>query len=360
MEQMELLEPLESTGNIFKRAESLNISNQGLDKTCYAHTSARVILKLIRVVVPEMFTPFINDECNQHFIIYLDESINLLFQKISNGECSESSKNYLLLFIFIYTIIIERPIRFNRPGHAFFWFETNLQDILTNKTYYTILQKKYSHFSEEYYDKIIQILAIFSINIYSPKYNGLETLLFEPKSDGPNLELAENVLRYYLDKGFYFGLTSHKFLHAVSVTGYIIDSDGDFCLEIKNSWGKTNREETAGLFIGKHIEGIVIEKFKDVLETFNAIETIVPVRLGDEDSTNPWTRNPSLDVVDAIRRARYKEGIENKQMKEEDIRYDAYYAFAGKKRKRKKKTKKKKNNISKNKKQKQTKKVKKK
>lgn len=37
-------------------------SIEPVEPTCYAHTATRIILKLIRRIVPEIFTPFINDE----------------------------------------------------------------------------------------------------------------------------------------------------------------------------------------------------------------------------------------------------------------------------------------------------------
>ena len=324
------MDPIETPRPIFKRSESFNISNQGFDKTCYAHTSTRVILKLIRRVIPELFTPFINDECNQDYKIYLNESINLFFEKINRGECGESSKNYFLIFIFIYTSIVERPIRFARPAHVFYWFETNLENLIHDKNIYEIMKTKYPSFTSDQYDIIIHILNIFfqNINVKS-KYNGMETIMFET---GTNLELATNVLRYYLDKEFYFGLVSDKFHHAVTVTGYSFQ-DGEFCLEIKNSWGRTNTDSRG--FVSTHVDGIVTEKFKDLLQNFNSIETIVPVRIDDEDIPNQLSRNPSLDETDAKYRAIHKARVENKMMGEQDIKR------AGKKRKSKKKSKRK-------------------
>lgn len=88
------------------------VSDQALDPTCFIHSSARIILKAMRNVIPELLEFTYNTEnkaCDQYF----NQNIFLENVKLENiitdTLCDSVQYNYLVLFMFIYFIMYSTP-----------------------------------------------------------------------------------------------------------------------------------------------------------------------------------------------------------------------------------------------------------
>ena len=86
---------------MLKRTISTNISNQGPEPTCFAHSVTRVILNAIRQTNPEKFYPSEeNDKCDDYY-----DYANMSRVFVDETTCTENGFNNLIMYIYIYNLI---------------------------------------------------------------------------------------------------------------------------------------------------------------------------------------------------------------------------------------------------------------
>ena len=267
------------------RARSVYVSDQGEQRTCYAHATTRLITRLIKV---RFYRHFIeSNESNGSFDVYYNTTrcgseSKSIFNCILDAETKsiewENESLSALLFHYIYTCIIDM---FGCDGGnsgssinfilKLFYKEITVEDIKKKLKYVPLFELQYTKKQKKMFKMIIKKLA----DIFKDIRLSLEAQLFRPhifsstelsaftllkyetnNSQMPQVKLAfgyESIRSGYyyphvldtiksvIQKGFYVLLGIKE--HAILISD--IDSTDD-SLIIKNSWGEGSSNWTIG------------------------------------------------------------------------------------------------------------------
>lgn len=293
-EKDERIDKVSSERPSLDKSHSLYMTDQGVEGTCYAHAVTRIILNYMRrIYEDDENSPLIirkKDYCSDLYITgvtkvfdsetnqikVIDRNIEKLLYNIPKGKCSLTSKNNFLMFLYIYTLIINKfgCIGFY-PYPVLQWFVNNIDKIILDDSNLEMFKNTYRFFDDINYSDIISLLNDFLDKTRSSPYKGMNVSIFEfKKYKNPEdaLNRATTILKYYLTQGYYFVLSTQK--HAVTVVNYKI-KDNEFYLIIKNSWG--NWKVINKFFDAFHVKGIITVKLKDILKELVDMYALVPI-----------------------------------------------------------------------------------
>lgn len=305
------------------RTLSTNISNQRDEETCFAHSTARVILNAIRQTIPEFFYPLDdNDDCDEYY-----DSINMLSVFKEDTKCSENSLNNLMLYIYIYKLITNQfGCNTGRTFLSLKWFiDYYIVDRMGERSTILSVFRDFEGFNDGYLEKIFLICNTFIHKFHSIENNKfiLESMNITRSDDvgkvyekiighlfsGDNTKnnLLIELIKYIIDNGYYILASSNE--HVMTIVNY--DNSGeDFILIIKNSFGKIKIfNPTTNIFTDQGIIRITIDKAIQAKIIFFAF--IIPTYINEVDKGRIKEENESqrseLDKIDAEFRTKYKE-----------------------------------------------------
>jgi hypothetical protein len=241
--------------------KSLTYTNQGSDKTCTAHTIARLFANLIKLFLLNNFDYIVNCsyfyntiECKKNLTIFDCFSI----KKIDNCDNYQEHIS-ALLFHFIYVIIIEQYGCVAAPMIVILYFINYIKKTkITSKLIIKKLNYDSNTHSNYLYliEKLNDIINKAKSNLFNYKLSVYGTPILERKvfevykydSDSyftiyENHALSElyelkNILIYILNNGYYATFSYDE--HIVIITDYDATNDA---LVIKDSYGEPTESD---------------------------------------------------------------------------------------------------------------------
>ena len=244
---------------LFARNKSLNFTDQGDERTCFAHSIARLFARLIKLFLLNNFV--YKEDCSYFYdTIKCKLTIFDCFSMEEKGNCDNYQEHIsALLFHFIYVILIEeygcsrggspiiatqyfidyikkkkitfeliiKKLNYDSNNHSnYFYLIEKLNDII-NKAKSDLFNNKLIVYSTYISDK-----QIFKVHKYTNRLDYLENHALKELLN--TIELKKTLI-YILNNGYYATFTYGR--HIVIITEYDAITDA---LVIKNSYGKQN------------------------------------------------------------------------------------------------------------------------
>jgi hypothetical protein len=273
---------------------SLNISDQGREGTCFAHTLARIITNVIRQTIPSVFYPLVEDQCND---IYDVSVMNMAFSNVKH--CSNNTANNLLLYTYVYkTIVREYGCDGANTAIVLRWFTQFIKLDFGSVKHITDVLGELPDFDVQ---RLHDICQKFTSEFYTKQGNDMifEEIIVNNSSDRKPKPIFVDLIDFVLSNGYYIAITNGR--HVVTIVG-TKQWMGNKLLVIKHSAGKKDfytREIGPAI---KGISGISLDKLVNV--GYNKIMFIIPNILTKEEHAK---RNKQLvfnELVDIDRRTK--------------------------------------------------------
>ena len=305
------------------RTLSTNISNQRDEGTCFAHSSARLILNAIRQTIPEFFYPLDeNDTCDEYY-----DSINMLSVFKEDTKCSDNSFNNLMMYIYIYKLITKQfGCSSASPVLSIKWFiDYYIVDRMGDHSTILSVFRSFEGFNDEHLEKIFSICNAFIHKFHSDENNKfvvesmnitrlddvgkifvkLTGQTFSGDNIGNNVLIA--LIKYIIDNGYYILAGGNG--HVMTIVNYTNEGE-DFILIIKNSYGKSKIfNPSTNIFTDQGIIRITIDKAIQINLTLFSF--IIPTYINESDKSRIKEENErqrsELDRIDAEFRRKYKD-----------------------------------------------------
>jgi len=297
------------------RQISANISDQMDEATCWAYTVSRILLKLIRQIIPEMFGGLISSEhyCNSVYLSHMMRNLSY-HVAICDEECFERgvgdgvAANNFLMFAFIYKILINKygcgPLW---SWKAMKWFvnynintpDSRLMDVAyiakTFKAPKTPNGQECEHpaFFVEERDvlRIAGIMRTFFDRLYRIEgetaiSDSIRAYQFTIPPTGLSREMAA-VVKYVLGNGYYLGLSGKenetRCSHIITVVNYEEGEDGVLYITAKNSYGRTSLYH-GGVQVAHNRGNLRFAFTPEIASLYKHMYFVLPSSLIEDDS----------------------------------------------------------------------------
>jgi hypothetical protein len=318
------------------RSSSFSITHQRSNRDCFAHSAARIIVRAIKLTIPDDFFPE-DETCDEFYDI--SNMVNA-FEGIK--KCTPNSANSLYLYIYIYKLITHK---FGcESGFIFESFEYFIKLIESRQLFNKELLEG---INKEHIDKIRDLLNKFLKYIDTNKLTFTSQFIKVTKQilQQHHTLFVTNYLDPSLSKGYYVGLSGSfgGLAHSLTIIDYKKSESGEVTLIVKNSWGKTNMNVGNLRQVGGILKYTLDRFISEGLDTFTTLlpeteeERIEKKRKRDEeDSEDSENEDDTEDEDENAKRTKHNGGKKRKTSKRRKTRNN-------KKNKKSRKTRKNKN-----------------
>jgi hypothetical protein len=260
------------------RQNSVFLSNQGSEGTCYAHAVTRMLSRYIKKKYSRFF-PIENEKCSYYYHTISCADIWKCFIDVKNNTLDFCTENLdddgwnkenisALLYVYIYKLLTKKygcnGATIDEIKNIVFFFKDHLRSVLNltfikNTLEPPELPSEHIVYFEKLLTQLLEVLSAIKKELTENTFNTfvfygenlkstkstilLSSLSFE---ENPSLQMPDksemDLLKYIIEKGNYAVLIDFKKLHAKTITHYD-DKNGFFT---KNSYGKnlgTTKEE---------------------------------------------------------------------------------------------------------------------
>jgi len=279
------------------RSNSFSVTNQRTNGDCFAHAAARIIVRAIKLTIPDLFFPE-DDKCDEFYDIAV---IDNPFERIT--ECTPNSANSLYLYIYIYKLIA-REFGCN-SGFIFDCFNYFIKLVENNELFdKTLLVGVEEHDIEQ----IRHLLDMFLTHIHANNLTFFATFIkLNEVILKDHYELfVTNYLDPSLSNGYYIGLSGsfQGSPHGLTIIGYEKTESDKVTLIVKNSWGKKNITFNGLTQIDGIFRYTLDEFFSKGLDTFTILlletkEDREKRKRDEEDSENEDSENEDSENEDS-------------------------------------------------------------